>query len=171
MTNKMTVADVLADGFGRVRELVASVLDGLSVEQLSYRQQPDANSIGWLIWHLTRVQDDHVADAADRPQVWTAQDWHSRFELPFDEAATGYGHQSADVSAVSVEAELLAGYHEAVVAQSLDYVAGLTEDDLGRVVDDAWDPPVTLGVRLISVLSDDLQHVGQAAYLRGQLPH
>jgi hypothetical protein len=41
--------------------------------------------------------------------------------------------------------------------------------DLARTVDDRWDPPVTLGVRLVSIADDSLQHVGQAAYLRGLL--
>ena len=47
------------------------------------------------------------------------------------------------------------------------YLATVAPEDLDRVVDERWDPPVTLGVRLVSVLSDDLQHAGQAAYARG----
>ena len=52
-------------------------------------------------------------------------------------------------------------------ARTVAHLAGLSEADLDRVVDERWDPPVTLGVRLVSVISDDLQHAGQAAYLRG----
>jgi len=165
----MTVADLLGDAFSRVREVVTSTVDVLSAEQLQYRPGPETNSIGWLIWHLTRVQDDHVAEAAGLEQVWTAQRFHERFGLPFDTAATGYGQSADEVAAVRVSAELLIAYHDAVHQQTSRFVAGLTDAELGRVVDERWDPPVTLGVRLVSVISDDLQHAGQAGYLRGQL--
>lgn len=161
-------ADLLVDAFGRIREAVHDAVYGLSPEQLSYRVDADANSIAWLVWHLTRIQDDHVADVAGVPQVWTSQGWVQRFALPFDAAATGYGHGSDEVAAVRVSsAALLTGYHDAVHQATVAYVSGLSDGDLDRVVDEAWDPPVSLGVRLVSVLADDLQHAGQAAFLRG----
>ncbi len=164
----VTTADLLVDAFGRVRESVHGVLDGLTREDLSLRVDHEANSIAWLVWHLTRVQDDHVAAAAGFDQVWTAAGWSSRFRLPFDERATGYGHTSADVAAVHVEsADLLLGYHDAVHAQTVVYVRGLRDADLDRIVDERWDPPVTLGVRLVSVIADCLEHVGQAAFVKG----
>jgi uncharacterized damage-inducible protein DinB len=164
----MNTADLLLDAFGRVRETFHEAVAGLDAEELAVRLDQDANSIGWLAWHLTRVQDDHIADVAGVEQVWTAQGWHKRFGLPFPVDAIGYGHSSEDVAAVRVDsAALLTGYHDAVHAQTIGYVAGLTDGDLDRVVDDNWDPAVTLGVRLISVVSDDLQHVGQAAFVRG----
>ena len=167
----MSDADLLVDSFDRVREIVHGVVDGLSAEQLSYRVDGRANSIGWLIWHLTRVQDDHIADAAGTSQAWTGQGWAGRFDLPYERLATGYGHSTADVDAFRVsEPQLLLDYHDAVHAATVDYVRGLTPDDYGVVVDEAWDPPVTLAVRLVSVVSDDLQHAGQAAFVRGLLP-
>lgn len=112
-----------------------------------------------------------MAEVAGREQVYTAQGWARRFALPFEDAAIGYGQSSAEVSQVQVESgRLLVDYYAAVHAQTLDYLAGLTDADLDRVVDENWNPPVTLGVRLVSVLNDDTQHVGQAAYLRGILP-
>ncbi len=164
------VAVLLADGFDRIAELVESTLDGLTPQQLAYLPAPGANSIGWLVWHLTRIQDDHLAGVAGTEQAWTADGWHERFALPFDSSATGYGQRPDEVAAVQVpSAELLLDYHRAVHSRTRDFVAGLTGPDLARVVDASWDPPVTLGVRLVSVLSDDLQHVGQAAYLTGLL--
>ncbi len=163
----MNTAELLVDGFDRVREVTLAVVEGLTVEQLSHRVQSDSNSIGWLAWHLTRVQDDHVADAAGLSQVWTSKGWAGRFGLPFDEGATGYSQSPDEVAAVRVDAELLRGYLEDVHAQTVGFVAGLGDADLDRVVDDSWDPPVTLGVRLVSVISDDLQHAGQAAFIRG----
>lgn len=162
--------DLLTDGFGRVREVVHDVVDALTADQLAYRADPEANSIGWLVWHLTRVQDDHVADAAGSDQVWLVDGWQQRFGLSLDPLATGYAHRPDEVAAVRVGSpELLTGYHDAVYERTIDFVRGLADDDLDRVVDASWDPPVTLGVRLVSVLSDDLQHVGQAAFVRGLL--
>lgn len=166
----MTSAEILEDGFTRVRDIVRRVVDGLTLNDLTYRITPDANSIGWLVWHLTRIQDDHVAGAFDVEQVWTAQDWESRFGLPFDRSGTGYAQSSADVAAVRVGADLLIDYHDAVNDQTLRQVRTVSDRHLHRVVDRGYDPPVTLAVRLMSVISDDLQHVGQAAFVRGLLP-
>jgi uncharacterized damage-inducible protein DinB len=163
----ITGTDLFVDAFGRVREGVHGVLDGLSSEQLVFRPDHEANSIGWLVWHLTRVQDDHIADVAGTEQVWTSRGWCDRFALPFDSADTGYGHRAEDVAAVKVPADVLADYHDAVYEQTRRYVVSLNEPDFERVVDPRWDPPVTLGVRLLSVINDDLEHVGQAAYVRG----
>jgi Protein of unknown function (DUF664) len=166
----VTSADLLVDAFGRIRGVVHQVVDRLTPEQLAFRVEPQANSIAWLVWHLTRIQDDHVADAAQLQQVWTSQGWVERFGLPFHPLATGYGHRAAEVAAVQVASgELLVGYHDAVCQQTTRYVAGLGDADLARIVDRSWDPPVSLGVRLVSVIADDLQHAGQAAFVRGVL--
>ena len=166
----MTGAELFADAFGRVRGVVHAVARGLTADQLAARLDEDANSIAWLVWHLTRVQDDHVADALGIEQVWTAQGWEQRFALPFKPHATGYGHSSAEVGAVRVDsADLLTGYYDAVHEQTIARLRGVSEQDFDRIVDEAWDPPVTLGVRLVSVISDGLQHAGQAAFIRGVL--
>jgi len=164
----MTSADLLADALSRIREIVHEVAAGLTAEQLAYRPDADANSIGWLLWHLTRVEDDHIADVAGTEQAWTARGWSARFALPFADAETGWSQDSAAVGQVRVASpDLLTGYHDDVHAASVAFVATVTDADLDRVVDERWDPPVTLGVRLVSVLTDGLQHAGQAAYLRG----
>jgi Protein of unknown function (DUF664) len=166
----MEVADLLVDAFERVRESVHNAVAGLTEEQLIARLDPDANTIAWLVWHLARVQDDHVGDAAGVEQVYTAQGWVQRFGLPFEPGAIGYGHSSAHVAAVRVgDPALLTGYYDAVHDQTVRYLRGLTGPDLDRVVDEAWDPPVTLGVRLVSVADDCAQHIGQASYVHGLL--
>ena len=164
----MTVAaDLLSDGFDRVRETVERAVEGLTEEQLAFRPDPEANSIAWLTWHLTRVQDDHVADVAGGEQLWTAGGWVERFRLPFDVEAIGYGQTSEEVGQVRATPELLAGYQDAVHRSTVDYVSTLSDDDSARVAHERWDPPVTLAVRLLSVLNDTLQHAGQASYVRG----
>ncbi|WP_335936203.1 mycothiol transferase [Streptomyces sp. PTD5-9] len=166
----MNSADLLTDAFNRVQETVHSAVEGVSRADLHARLDDGANTIAWLVWHLTRVQDDHVSDAAGVEQVWTAQEWAGRFGLPFEKSATGYGHDPAQVAAVRVKsAAPLLGYHDAVHEQTLAFVGGLDGRSLNRIVDEAWSPPVTLGVRLISVVSDDLQHAGQAEFIRGVL--
>ncbi len=168
--SRMQPRDLLLDGFERVREYLRSALDGLDADQLAHRIAPGANPIGWLAWHLLRVQDDHVADVAGREQVWTAEGWAERFGLPIEPGATGYGFGPDEVDRVRVpDVDLLLGYADAVHARTTEFLRGVEADDLDRVVDTSWDPPVTLGVRLVSVISDDLQHVGQAAYVRGLL--
>jgi uncharacterized damage-inducible protein DinB len=164
----MTSADLLVDAFGRIRESVHAAVAGLTPEQLAFRVDSDANSIAWLVWHLTRIQDDHLAGVAETEQVWISGGWAERFGLPFDRLAHGYGHSSADVAAVRVEsAELLTDYYDAVHERTIRFVAGLTDADLPSIVDDHWDPPVTLAVRLVSVICDDFEHAGQAAFIRG----
>ncbi|HEY1919053.1 MAG TPA: DUF664 domain-containing protein [Streptosporangiaceae bacterium] len=166
----MTSAELLTDAFGRIREEVHQAVDGLSADDLEYRADGEANSIAWLVWHLTRVQDDHIASAAGHEQTWLAHGWAERFGLSLDPHETGYGHNSEQVGAVRVKSgELLTGYHDAVYKQTIAYVSGLTDVDLPRVVDENWDPPVTLGVRLISVIDDDMQHAGAAMFIRGLL--
>ena len=166
----MNAAGLLVDGFGRVRELVHRNVDGASAAALTFRPGPDANSIGWLVWHLTRVQDDHVAGAFGRQQVWLEGGWQARFGLPFEAADVGYGQTSEQVgTAVGLDARGLVGYHHDVHRRTLELLATLDDDDLERIVDTNFVPPVTLAVRLVSVLSDDLQHVGQAAFVRGLL--
>lgn len=168
----MDVSTVLSDALGRVADQVPTLVEGLDPDDLAWRPGPDANPIGWLIWHLTRVEDDHVAAVAGSEQLWTFGGWAERFGLPYDLGDIGYGHSSDQVGQVGrtrVSTELLAGYHEAVAAASRRYVESLRPADLDRVVDEHWDPPVTLGVRLVSVVAEVNQHVGQAAYVKGLL--
>jgi hypothetical protein len=156
---------LLVDQFGRIRELVTGLTEGLSEEAATFRVDPGANTIAWLIWHQARVQDDHLADAAGTEQVWPQ--WRDRFGLPFGPDATGYGQDSDEVAAVRVPGKLLDGYHADVHEATLRYLDRLDADELERVIDTNWDPPVTVAVRLVSVIGDCLQHLGQAALIRG----
>jgi hypothetical protein len=162
----MSGASVFVDGFGRIREVVHEVLDGIDDAGLAYQPDRQANPICWLIWHLTRVQDDHIAGVGGLEQVWFSG-WSEEFGLELDPADIGYGHAPDQVAAVRASPELLAGYHDATYGQTIAFLGELAESDLGKVVDRRWDPPVTMATRLVSVVSDDLQHAGQAAYLKG----
>lgn len=175
----MDVAAVYLELYGRIPPLVAQTLDGLDVDTIHERVTPDANPIAWLIWHLTRLQDHHVSELLGTDQIYlagTGSDgpgraaWPDRFASPADPDDIGYGHTSEQVARVRAESiEALLGYHAAVDARTRELLASLTPVALAEIVDRRWDPPVTLGVRLVSIADDSLQHLGQAAYVRGLL--
>ena len=200
MSNLTAAQELLRDSFTRLIEHVDELTDGLTEEVASYRPTPQANSIGWLIWHSARVQDIQVCDIAktladwslgqaslrsrwslgqaslgadgrsDKPRsedVWTRDGWVDRFGLDLPRNDTGYGHSADAVAKVRAPAELLAGYYHAVHDMTLEFVETLTDADLERIVDRGWDPPVTASARLVSIVDDCAQHLGQAAYLRG----
>ena len=164
----MDVRGLLTEGFGRITELYDDIAEGLDDETLHHRPDGTGNSIGWLLWHLARVQDDHIAHLAGAPQVW--EQWRERFGLPYDERDIGFGHTTEQVDALRItDPQLLVGYHHDVTLATARYLETVDEKELEGVVDTRWDPPVTAGVRLTSILGDCLQHLGQAAYVKGLL--
>jgi len=166
----MDVGELLVEQYGRLPELVAEAVDGLDGPQLTAAPAAGANTVAWLVWHLTRVLDHHLAEVMGVQQRYLSEGWHERFGRSPDPEDHGYGHSPADVASVRPRSPTdLVAYFEDVHGRVLGYLGGLGPADLDRVVDDRWDPPVTLGVRLTSVLGDALQHVGQAAYVRGML--
>ncbi len=166
----MDVAAVFLELYGRIPPLVRGAVEGVDLDRLTERPSPGTNPIAWLVWHLARVQDGHVAELLEVDQLWVDGDWARRFGLDPDPANTGYGHSAEEVAAVRPEsAGVLLEYLDAVDARTRTMLADLLPADLDRIVDTSWDPPVTLGVRLVSIADDSLQHAGQAAYVRGLL--
>jgi Protein of unknown function (DUF664) len=164
------VRELLRDAFTRLIEHVDGLTDGLTDDEANYRPSPSANSIAWLIWHSARVQDFQLAPIAGVEQVWKTGGWVDRFGLDLPRNDTGYGHGPNEVAKVQAPADLLAGYYQAVHKLTLDFVAGVTAEDLARIVDPNWDPPVTASARIVSIIDDCAQHLGQAAYLLGIAP-
>lgn len=163
----MSSIDMIRDGLGRVHELVPVVLDGMGADDLAWRPDADANPMGWLVWHLCRVEDGHVSEIGDLEQAWTAGGWQARFGLPYPPNSGGFGQTSEDVGRFSVGTELLVGYAAAVFEQTGRILDRLDEADLERIIDRRWNPPVTVATRLVSVVLDTTQHIGQVAYLKG----
>ena len=166
----MDVSELLVEGYGRLPDLVRGAVADLDLDQLVAAPAPGANTVAWLIWHLTRVQDHHISELLDAEQRYISENWYERFGRGPDPQDHGYGHTAADVASVQPQAlGDLTAYYDGVHARTVSFLGGLGASDLDRVVDERWDPPVTMGVRLTSILDDDLQHVGQAAYVRGLL--
>ena len=167
----MHVSDVFVELYGRIPDLVHRAVDGLTPEELAQRPGDGANSVAWLIWHLTRVQDHHIGELLGDPQLWEIGDWPAHFgDVDPDPQNHGYGHNADQVAGVRPDTvAALVDYHDVVWRRTKEYLATLTAEDLDGIVDRRWDPPVTLGVRLVSVADDSLQHAGQAAYVRGLL--
>jgi hypothetical protein len=166
----MDVSDLLLELYGRIPPLAHDAVEGLDSETLARPPVPGANTIAWLVWHLTRVQDHHVAELMETDQVWEHGPWAAGVGLDPDPGNTGYGHSPAQVTEVRPEsADVLLGYLGNVDARTRTLLGSVTAAELDRVVDRRWDPPVTMGVRLVSIADDCLQHAGQAAYVRGLL--
>ncbi len=170
-----TVTDTLVEGFSRTPDLVTRALDGLSEADLIRRVDPEANTVAWLIWHTARMQDGQVTRAqralgsADADQAWTTAGYADRFGLDVGDDEVGYGMTPDQVAEVKAPADLLQAYHQAVNDATVEWLRGLDDTDYDRVVDDNWDPPVTLLARLVSIEQDAVQHLGQAALVRGVL--
>ena len=167
----MDVASLMLDLYSRIPPLANDIVEGMDLAAVMEPPAPGANPIGWLLWHLARVQDDHVAEVMGTDQIWIHDDWARRFGLDADPSNIGYGHTPDDVAAVRPETpSVLLEYLDIVHRRTVKWLEGLSAADLDRIVDERWDPPVTLGIRLISVADDSLQHLGQAAYVRGLRP-
>ena len=166
----MDIADLLLELYGRIPPLARDAVGDLDLDRLTEPPRPGANTIAWLVWHTGRAQDHQVAEFLEGDQLWATGDWAARFGLDPDPSNTGYGHSPEQVAAVRPDAPgVLGDYVDAVAARTRGFLEALTPADLDRIVDRRWDPPVTMGVRLLSIAEDNLQHLGQAAYVRGLL--
>ena len=165
----MRSTEVLSDGYARIPALVRAAVEGANRYELISRLDPDANSLLWLTWHIGREQDAQLAQLAGREQVWVTGDWRTRTGLDVDDDDVGYGNTSEQVARIDAPADELLAYVDAVGVFAQEILRGFDDDALDEVIDPAWDPPVTRGVRLVSILGDAFEHAGQAAFVRGVL--
>ena len=161
----MSATEIVIEEFEMLRDALYPAVNGLSLEEVTYRPDEESNSIAWLAWHLARLQDAAVARLSGAEPVWTSRGWYERFELGLPPEDTGTGHGPDSVAVVAVDARSLLDYFEDVHERTLAWLRSIDDAELVRPV--GSDPRVTVASRLVGVLVDDLQHVGQAAYLRG----
>ena len=166
----MDARNVLCEAANRPAAEAKALIDTLPEGALNAHAGGHTNSIAWLLWHAGRQMDAQLAQLNGEPQVWHSQGFNSRFNLGELGDTVGYGHTAEQARAVVVEdAALLVEYLGATTAALSEYIAGLSEADLDDVIDTSWTPHVTRGVRLVSMIDDAAQHVGQAAYAAGIL--
>ena len=163
----MQSSELLSDAYSRITELAHRSVEGAGEDALTYRPEPGSNSIAWLVWHLSRIQDDHVSEIAGKEQAWATDGWAQKFGMEPDPENDGRGHGPEEVAGIKPDQDLILAYHDAVAGRTQDYLKTVDADELSRIIDRSYDPPVSVGVRLVSVISDNIQHAGQARYLRG----
>lgn len=164
----MNAIDILIDLADRPRQSLAHIADRLTPEVLNAHPLGHDNSIAWLLWHTAREADVQLSMLSGAEQVWTAQGFRDRLGLGEAGDGVGYRHTPEQARSVRVEdpavlVELIGAVTDAMIA----YLRTLSDADLGDIIDEAWDPPVTRGQRLVSIVDDASQHVGQAAYVLG----
>ena len=163
---------LITDIYERILQELEHALDGLTVDDLNQQPRPDCNSIGWLTWHLTRAQDMVTAGLLGEEQLWIKDNWYARFNRAPDPKDTGEGHSVEDVVAFrSPDALTLLEYHRAVLEQSKRYITSkLSEAELNREFDNPIHPTITnVRTSLMGLINDNMQHLGQVAYVRGML--
>jgi hypothetical protein len=168
----MACQQFILDLFLRIAHDVEQVLEGLNEEELPHHPDPNGNSIGWLVRHLTRSHDRNISELAGQKQLWITEGWSVQFGRPPDPAETGFGHIREDAKAFRApNGRMLLNYNQAVVERIREYMLHtLSEGELDR---EAYSPTFqntwSVRRRLLGILSEGLQHVGQAAYVRGLL--
>jgi pimeloyl-ACP methyl ester carboxylesterase len=166
--HRMRISNFLIEAYGRIGPLVHRAAEGLTAEQLCHQVEPAANTVAWLVWHLSRIQDQHLSELAGLPELWADTKWAQTTGVDRDPVTRGQGDGPAEVAAVRPPGpDGLLAYYDSVAGRTADYLTGVTDASLDRIVDESYTPAVSAGVRLASVLSDNLQHAGQALYLRG----
>jgi hypothetical protein len=161
-------SDLLVELLQRIESDLTEVLADVTNDELRFRPGGTGNPVGWLAWHIARITDEQIAAISGAEPVWTAEGWIARFGLPVDPFDTGYGHSFEDVDAATcTDRQLLAGYARATFQACRELLAGLDDEEWEQVIDCSYRPPVTVRVRVVSVIGDCWQHVGQAAYAIG----
>ncbi|MFC2070675.1 DinB family protein [Chloroflexota bacterium] len=156
--------------FNRIAEQMEQVLDGLTPEELNRQPAPGANTIGWLTWHLTRSHDRNMSEIIGKEQLWIEDKWYVRFNRAPDPAETGFGHSVEEMADFRApDSETVMEYHRAILERIREYISsGLSEAELVREsYSPTFDSTNPVGRRIAGVINDGLQHVGQAAYVRG----
>lgn len=150
-------------------KFINEALEGLTPEELRVKPGPDSNPIGWLVWHFSRTQDNHVSGMTGWPHIYLTEKWYLKFDREGEESDRGRGHTTEQVDALRApNVETLLGYYNAVRAKTTRFLSELTIDDLDRQVPEVrGNGMVPLATRLTAILVDNIQHTGQVAYLRG----
>jgi hypothetical protein len=167
----MEVNEMLAGAYGGILRTLQYTLEGLTQEDMNWQPKPDCNSIGWLAWHPIRFQDIQISDFTGQEQLWIKDKWYEKWGRKPDPRETGGAMKPEDLAKFkSPDAKTVLAYVTAVSERTQQYFKTLKKEDLDKVMEKVpFKPPPTVGMMLSIILSDGLQHAGQASYVRGML--
>ena len=167
----MDTVGYIAQSLRQVRTRLLASCEGLTQEQVLWRPLPHANSIGFILWHMTRAEDDRAASLMGSSPLWESQGWYERFGRSDDASDRGRGHTSDEVREFRPPGvDVLPGYYKAVRGRTDAFLGAVSAEDLDKPVQNlAGDGTVPMRVRLEMTVVDNIQHSGQIAYLRGLL--
>ena len=164
----MKATEVLTDIATRPIDAAEALRPKLDSTTLNAHPQGHDNSVAWLLWHSAREIDAQTAHLADAEQIWHTNGFDKRLDLGPAADSIGYGHTAEEARSIeSDDADLLLAYLKESTDALVAYIRTLSDTDLDDVIDESWDPPVTRGVRIASIIDDAAQHIGQAAYVLG----
>ena len=164
----MTLNRFIEDAFQKEHEFLMDALSGLTPGEQAWRAGPDANSITWILWHMLRVEDMWFQFFIQRKsEIWERDGWNEKFGLPTRD--NGFGHTSEQVAAFpTLDLAELIGYGDAVRAETLDYLRGVTQEEFERVPREQR-PEMSVAAIFRQVIGEAYQHQGHIAYLKGLL--
>ena len=172
----MQLKDFAEQTFEEIGVRLNRALEGLTFEELNWRPRPEANSIAFIVWHVSRVEDGWFQHfVQDTTQVWLAERWHERFGLP--EGSSGFGYSVEQLAEFpALREEDLRGYFDAVRKSTLACLKEMTETDLDRVPGRSPFPDSASSSRFAEftvarmfrqLIGEEYQHLGHVNYIRG----
>ena len=162
----MTLNDFIEDAFRVEHEFLMEAVQDLTSEELAWRPGPEANPMGWILWHMLRVEDMWFQFFIQRQtEIWEKDGWNEKFGMPTRDNGFGHTQEQVDNFPVLDLAELLR-YGDSVRAETLAYLKGLLPEDFD-VVPREQRPEMSVGAIFRQVIGEVYQHQGHIAYLKG----
>ncbi|HJN88462.1 MAG: DinB family protein [Dehalococcoidia bacterium] len=164
----MTLNEFIEESLGKEHEFLMEAIQDLTPEELAWQAGPEANPIGWILWHMIRVEDMWMQFfIQERPEIWERDGWHLKFGLPTRDV--GFGHTPEQVAQFPLlDLPDLNEYGEAVRGGTLEYLGSLGPEDYGRVPRERR-PEMSVGAVFRQVVGELFQHQGHISYLKGLL--
>ena len=162
----MTLNEFIEDAFDKEHGFLMEAVQDLTPDELAWRAGPEANPMGWILWHMIRVEDMWFQFFIQRPlEIWERAGWHEKFGLPT--RANGFDHTLEQVTSFpNLDLAELLSYGEAVRAGTLSYLKGLTPEDFAAVPREPR-PEMSVGAVFRQVIGELYQHQGHISYLKG----
>ena len=164
----MDLNEFIVDALEKEQESLSEAVGDLTPEELAWRAGPEANPIGWILWHMLRVEDMWFQFFIQRRnEIWERGSWHEKFGLPTRD--NGFGHTSEQVAGFpALDLQELLRYGEVVRRATLEYLETLSPEDYDAVPREQR-PEMTVGAIFRQIVGELYQHQGHIAYLKGLL--